>query len=96
MKTFLLSFCTTFILLIAGNFIFMEEEVYSYHKVTVTHGDTLWEIAGKYTAEHEDIREVVFRICEENDLADQDIQPGQIIRIPVSAGVETGLMMAAK
>lgn len=96
MKTFLLSFCTTFILLAACNFIFMEEEVYSYHKVTVAHGDTLWAIAGKYTQEDEDIREVVFRICEENNLADREIQPGQIIRVPVSAGAETGLMMAAK
>lgn len=96
MKTFLLSFCTTFLLLAACNLIFIEKPVYSYHNVTVNNGDTLWEIAGQYTENKEDIREVVFRICEENNLTDQKIYPGQIIRVPVCGQTETGLMMAAK
>ena len=41
----------------------------------VSDGDTLWSIASTY-AKHEDIREVIFRIQQENDI-ENIIMPGQ-------------------
>lgn len=50
----------------------------------VSAGDTLWTIAGQITQPNEDIRDKVIAIRKLNDLsANQTIQPGQLIKIPV-------------
>ncbi len=41
-------------------------------------GETLWDIAGSITGDDEDIRQVIYRIQKENNIADnEDIRPGQ-------------------
>lgn len=50
----------------------------------VSAGDTLWTLAGQITQPGEDVRDKVIAIRKLNDLtANQTIQPGQVIKIPV-------------
>ncbi|MGG4145413.1 LysM peptidoglycan-binding domain-containing protein [Paenibacillus algorifonticola] len=50
--------------------------------VVVTQGDTLWELARKYSDNSEDIRWSVYQIRERNHLSSPDIWPGQKLVIP--------------
>lgn len=60
-----------------------QDENVIYHEVQVGWGDTLWSLARPYVNDHDDIREVVYRIKELNQIHDVgDIQPGMTIRIP--------------
>ncbi|WP_341277884.1 LysM peptidoglycan-binding domain-containing protein [Paenibacillus sp. FSL H8-0537] len=52
--------------------------------VVVAQGDTLWEIARKYSDSSDDIRWSVFQIRERNRLSSPDIWPGQKLVIPSS------------
>lgn len=47
-------------------------------------GDTLWEIAGTMTEPSEDVRTVVGRIKELNDLSSSSIQRGQVLLLPAA------------
>jgi LysM repeat protein len=47
-------------------------------------GDTLWEIAGTMTEPSEDVRTVVRRIKELNDLSSSSIQRGQVLLLPAA------------
>ena len=49
---------------------------------TVSDGDTLWEIADRFTDESEDVREVIHEIRKINKLDSAEIHPGDIIVIP--------------
>ena len=51
--------------------------------VTVSEGETLWEIASRYRKDSEDIRLVVERIRDANDLSQCWIHPGQGLVVPV-------------
>lgn len=53
-----------------------------YKIVEISSGDTLWHIASEYMPETE-IRQAVHKICLINDTSAAQIQPGQIIKIPV-------------
>lgn len=68
--------------------------VYTCQTVTVARGDTLWGIAGLY-AEGEDVREVIFRICEANGLKSKSLYPGQVLKIPVRMAKDD-YMLASK
>ncbi|MGI6722121.1 MAG: cell division suppressor protein YneA [Anaerovoracaceae bacterium] len=54
-----------------------------YVKVKVSSGETLWDIAQKYTDNSSDVRETVFAIKNANDMETSDLATGQTIRIPV-------------
>ena len=74
----------------------MEASTANMHKeqVVIHNGDSLWRIAGKWTKPGEDVREVIYRIEQENNLSSKDyLQPGQVIVVPVR--VEEN-MMASK
>lgn len=58
--------------------------VYTNQFVTVCHGDTVWSIAEHWRDDKEDIRDVVYRICKENNLKSKYIYPGQILKVPVN------------
>ena len=53
--------------------------------VTVQQGDTLWKIASASTADNKDVRSTVYAIVDANNLGhNQDIYPGQVLKVPVS------------
>lgn len=60
-----------------------EKKEYVTYVYTVEEQDTLYGI-GKYIAqENEDVREVVRRIKEDNDIQDSLIHPGQQLKVRV-------------
>ena len=65
------------------------DELFGKHTIQevscrVSAGDTLWTIASQITQPGEDVRDKVIAIRKLNDLsANQTIQPGQVIKIPV-------------
>lgn len=59
------------------------EPTYENVVVTVSEGETLWEIAGRYRHPEEDIRLVVDRIRNANKLNQCWIHPGQGLVVPV-------------
>lgn len=74
----------------------MEAATAVWHKeqVVVHSGDTLWNIAGRWTTDGEDVREVLYRIQEENKLVGNGyLQPGQRIIVPIRVDAN---MMAKK
>ena len=53
--------------------------------VKVHQGDTLWKIASASTADSKDVRSTVYAIVDANNLGhNQDIYPGQVLKVPVS------------
>jgi hypothetical protein len=55
----------------------------AYIEVEVSHGNTLWQIAGDHNPEGKDIRRFIYEISEINGIENGLIHPGDIIRIPV-------------
>ena len=55
-----------------------EEELAEY---TITTGDTLWTIAQENKQEGEDTREYVYKIQKINNLFNQGLSEGQVIKI---------------
>lgn len=47
-------------------------------------GDTLWEIASKYTAEGSDMRETIYKIKKLNNMVTADLIAGQEIIVPLN------------
>ena len=50
----------------------------------VQSGDTLWVIAGTMAKPSEDVRSVIGRIKELNDLSSSSIQQGQVLLLPAA------------
>lgn len=50
--------------------------------VTVLHGDSLWDIA-QQVAPEQDSRDVINRIMQINDLSSSQVQPGQVLEVPL-------------
>lgn len=48
---------------------------------TVEDGDTLWDIAGRYTSDEDDIRQTIAKIVEDNQLGQDGIRPGMRLKI---------------
>ena len=76
--------------------VFADEPVYYNQKVTVHSGDTMWIIANRWSDDKEDVREVMHRICEANNLKSKHVYPGQILTIPVKAVTHNDFMLAGK
>ena len=76
--------------------VFADEPVYYNQKVTVYSGDTMWTIANRWSDDKEDVRDVMHRICEANNLKSKHIYPGQILTIPVKAVTHNDFILAGK
>lgn len=57
-----------------------EEAVYK--TVQIQSGDTLWNLASEYGPSGADRRQLIYEICQLNDIQADSIQPGQTIQIP--------------
>lgn len=74
--TSLLAFTLMFTLTVYSN----DKPEYTY--VRVTSGDSLWSIASSYNNKM-DIRKMIYLIEEENNINRTDIQPGDVLKIPL-------------
>ena len=83
MKKILAMICLSAALYAGYNMVFAEEPVYKNATVVVASGETLWEIAERYRDPEEDVRLVVERIREANELNQCWIYPGQDLLVPV-------------
>lgn len=54
-----------------------------YAKVVIQENDTLWNIASSYNPEQSDIRELVHEIYDFNNIDANNLQPGDIVYVPV-------------
>ena len=55
-----------------------------YIEITVESGDTLWQLAKTYCSVKGDIRELIYEICQLNDITASDLRAGQTLIIPVN------------
>ncbi|QEK12164.1 LysM peptidoglycan-binding domain-containing protein [Crassaminicella thermophila] len=53
-----------------------------YIEIQIKYGDTIWELAKKFTPNDKDIRKTIYEISLINNLDSLDIYPGQVIKIP--------------
>lgn len=91
MKNFMLIFVVCFTVYFGHGILNMEASSVTMYKqqVVVHSGDTLWSIASRWTEKDEDVREVLYRIQQENPLnSNAFLQPGQRIIVPVRASNE--------
>ena len=52
--------------------------------VLVAPGDTLWEIADRFSPESVDLREVVQELVQLNRLESKVLRPGQVLQVPTA------------
>ena len=56
----------------------------TYETVYVKPGDTVWQIAAKYTTDRDDIRELIYEIRQINKLDNNaKVYSGQTLKVPV-------------
>jgi LysM repeat protein len=68
---------------IAGNNIASSSSMSQYKCVQIESGDTLWNIAKEYKPAGKDVRQVVYDICQANDISADDLSAGEKIIVPV-------------
>lgn len=54
----------------------------NYTEVEICYGDTMWSLAKRYGNPDKDIREVIYDICQANNISASDLHEGQIILVP--------------
>lgn len=59
------------------------KDIPQFDYVSVQQGDTLWSIASDYAGD-KDIREVIYQISKLNNIHNNPIHPGDIIKIPLN------------
>ncbi|MDO4178110.1 MAG: LysM peptidoglycan-binding domain-containing protein [Phascolarctobacterium sp.] len=92
MKKALVLLGITLVLYTGYNMVFATEYVYKEHTITVTSGETLWDIAGRYAEKDEDVREVIHRISSANNLKSRVIYSGQVLKVPVRVEAQDAML----
>ncbi len=95
MKNILKLFVVCTILFSGYNMLFADTVVYKNYPLTVGSGDTLWDIASRHAEKDEDVREVMYRIAEANNLKSKTLHTGQVLQIPLRVTPED-VMVAAR
>ncbi|MGO1368755.1 MAG: LysM peptidoglycan-binding domain-containing protein [Senegalia sp. (in: firmicutes)] len=83
--TMFLSVITLVLALLLNNvlgIVFASDTYKDYNKVFVQKGDSIWNIAKENNPNGEDIRKIVYEIREVNDIENEWIKPGDILKIP--------------
>ena len=55
-----------------------------YTTVTVSKGDTIWQIASDYKSEESNLRQAIYEICKINNINGEVLKPGTKLKIPKS------------
>lgn len=71
------------ILLLLASSVGADQSSHATTEHLVTSGETLWEIAGEYTADRNGVRDTVAAIRHMNGLDGPNIQPGQVLVVPL-------------
>ena len=95
MKVVLLAFSVACLLFAGYSLKTVDYKDYQMQTVVVNNGDTLWNIASRFTGEKEDVREVMYRISRANDLNAKYVYPGQVLKVPLHPRNDS-LMMAKR
>lgn len=95
MKVILLAFSVACLLFAGYSLKTVDYKDYQMQTVVVNNGETLWEIASRYTGEKEDVREVMYRINRANDLTTKYVYPGQVLKVPLHPK-DASMMMARR
>lgn len=95
MKAILLAFSIACLLFAGYSLKTVDYKDYQMQTVVVNNGDTLWNIASRFTGEKEDVREVMYRISRANDLNAKYVYPGQVLKVPLHPRNDS-LMMAKR
>lgn len=77
-----------------ANYVFAENTAVRNYSVTVQNGETVWEIAQRHAGGQEDVREVISRIIDANDLQGKYIYPGQVLIVPVAVRAEEAVLVS--
>lgn len=84
--TLFLSIITLVLALVLNNLLgiaFASSNTYNdYNKVFIEEGDSLWNIAKENNPNGEDVRKIVYEIREINNIENEWIKPGDVIKIP--------------
>ena len=76
------------VVIVGALFLLFQEEAVSSSgspeakTVVVRSGDTLWEIADRFSPESADLRIVIRELASFNGLHSKALRPGQVLRIP--------------
>ncbi|WP_077367578.1 cell division suppressor protein YneA [Anaerosalibacter sp. Marseille-P3206] len=71
------------IILTSKNKVYSSKYEKKYVEVTIKRGDTLWSIALNNKPENYDTREIVYEIMMANNLEDSNLNPGDVIKVPI-------------
>lgn len=88
MRFFIFILITVIITVFAGYSLFSRSKaqassVDTYIQVCVEENGNLWNIAERYQSDDMDIRDYIHEIREVNDIDEDNLQPGDILFIPV-------------
>lgn len=78
------------VLVVGALLLVLQDEVVSasgpqqIESVVVSPGDTLWEIADRFSPESVDLRVVVSELVELNGLESKVLRPGQVLQVPAA------------
>jgi len=86
---FFTTLCIILMLLFASMFIIVVNAKSTSNEILVpvyvNQGDSLWQLSSQYSDDKSDIRSYIDRVMELNNLADANIQPGDLIMFPHNA-----------